>query len=50
MFAGGSQSSPPEQVVISAIDRLGNESALAAAVVGAPPIKKPAPAKRRRKS
>jgi hypothetical protein len=58
MFEGGSKSNPPEAVVVSAVDRTGNESRLATAVFAAPPAarpavksptKKPAPAARRRK-
>ena len=53
MFAGGSESSPPEAVFASAVDRLGNQSDAAKAVMGRPPApkapaRKPAPAPRRR--
>ena len=53
MFDGGSESSPPDAVFVSAVDRLGNESDAGRATLGRPPTqkpaaKKPAPAPRRR--
>ena len=48
MFDGGSKVAPPDEVVVTAVDRTGNESAMATAVSGKPPAAKPAPAKNRR--
>ena len=53
MFAGGSESTPPDVVFVSAVDRIGNESNASKAAMGRPPLpkpspKKPAPAPRRR--
>jgi uncharacterized lipoprotein YddW (UPF0748 family) len=54
MFDGGSESRAPDEVFVSAVDRIGNESAAAKATVGRPPrpkapAKKTAPAAGRRK-
>jgi uncharacterized lipoprotein YddW (UPF0748 family) len=54
MFEGGSGSTPPDAVFVSAVDRLGNESDAARAGMGRPPVpispaKKPAPASGRRR-
>jgi uncharacterized lipoprotein YddW (UPF0748 family) len=46
MFDGGSKIAPPDEVVVTAIDRTGNESAMATAVNGKPPATRPAPAKK----
>jgi uncharacterized lipoprotein YddW (UPF0748 family) len=46
MFEGGSKIAPPDEVVVTAIDRTGNESAMATAVNGKPPVARPAPAKK----
>ena len=43
MFDGGTGSAAPDEVVVSAVDRTGNESAFTTAVFGPPP--KPAPTK-----
>jgi uncharacterized lipoprotein YddW (UPF0748 family) len=48
MFEGGSESKAPDAVFVSAIDRTGNESNARKATIGRPPVKKPAPASRRR--
>ena len=53
MFAGGSESTAPDAVFVSAVDRLGNESDAARASMGRPPaskpsVKKPAPVSGRR--
>jgi len=42
MFAPSSAVAPPDEVIISAVDRVGNESAAVTAVVGPPP-KRPVP-------
>ena len=48
MFEGGSESKAPDAVFVSAVDRTGNESNARKATTGRPPVKKPAPASKRR--
>lgn len=49
MFAPSSAKAPPDEVVISAVDRVGNESSLVIVKFGPPLDQRPAPATRRKR-